>query len=247
MENSYNKDIEDLVAIENYRMMIELSEEIFHDFKNILATISGLAQLSMIKTQSDELKGYLSRINEATCDFRDTLNKYYSYTIGNVDAKEEPHVLYVIVNDAIEMIKYRLHEPGIFGKELNLNIRIRSNSKVLCNGYDMKQCFLNILMNSIDSMEDTGGILTVEVYNNSSNEFLIVEIIDTGTGISNENLEKLFKARFTTKKHGTGLGLNIAKNCVENYGGELEITSKLNVGTRVKISLPIYNEDNIIQ
>jgi two-component system sporulation sensor kinase B len=247
VNNSYNNDINDLVAIENYRMMIELSEEIFHDFKNILATISGLAQLSMIKTQSEELKGYLSRINEATCDFRDTLNKYYSYTLGDTEKKQEPHVLYTIVDEALEMIKYRLHEPCGFGRELNLNLKIRSNAKVFCNKYDLKQCFLNILMNAIDSMEEKGGILTVDVYNNETNDFIIVDIMDTGTGIPEELMDKLFKARFTTKKNGTGLGLNIAKNCVENHGGKLKISSKLNEGTTVQISLPIYSDGYSIQ
>lgn len=238
--NNYNdKDIE---AIENYRMMIDLSEEIFHDFKNILATISGLAQLSMITTQSDELKNYLTRINQATFDFRDILNKYYSYTNGVKEQKEEPSVLYLIMNSALEMIRFRLHSPNTEGIELKLNSNIRSSSKVLCTEYQLRQSFLNIMMNAADSMEETGGTLYIDIYDNEDRSFVIIDIIDTGVGISVENLDKIFKSKFTTKDKGSGLGLRIVKKQIEKLGGSIRVTSVVNKGTKVQISLPIYNE-----
>lgn len=242
MDILYNYNNNDLEAIENYRVMIDLSEEIFHDFKNILATISGLAQLSMITTQSDELQNYLLRINQATFDFRDILNKYYSYTNGVKDQKEEPSVLYLIMNSALEMVRFRLHTPNTHGIELNLNSNIRSSSKVLCTEYQLRQSFLNIMMNAVDSMEETGGTLTIDIYDNKDGSFVIIDIADTGIGISDENLKKLFNHKFTTKENGSGLGLRIAKNCVESLGGSIEITSEVNKGTKVQISLPIYNE-----
>jgi two-component system sporulation sensor kinase A len=236
-----NNDIE---AIENYRVMVDISEEIFHDFKNILATISGLAQLSMIKAQSEELKSYLTRINQATFDFRDILNKYYSYTNGMKEQKEEPCVVYTIINSALEMIRFRLRTNSTNCIELKTNIQ--SSSKVICTEYKLKQSFLNIMMNAIDSMEKSGGELFIDICDNKDKNFVIIDIIDTGVGISEENLERIFKSKFTTKERGSGLGLKIAKNCVEGLGGSIQITSEVNKGTKLQILLPIYNDEMII-
>ena len=241
LKNDNDKDLE---AIENYRIMIDLSEEIFHDFKNILATISGLAQLSMITTQSDELKNYLTRINQATFDFRDILNKYYSYTNGVKEQKEEPSVIYSIMNNALEMIRFRLHSPNTNGIELKLNANIKSSSKVLCTEYQLRQSFLNIMMNAIDAMEETGGTLSIDIYDNEDLSFVIIDITDEGIGISEKNIKKVFKNKFTTKEKGSGLGLRIAKNCIESLGGSIKITSEVNKGTKVQLALPIYYEDN---
>lgn len=105
MDKYLSKDNEDLADIESYNGMVDLSEEIFHDFKNILATISGLAQLSMITTQSNEVRDYLTHINQATFDFRDTLDKYYRYTSGQV--KEEDKA--IILNNMIRASKAPMH------------------------------------------------------------------------------------------------------------------------------------------
>jgi len=245
VDNLYNEENKSLAAIENYRVMIELSEEIFHDFKNILATISGLAQLSMITTEADELSNYLSHINQATFEFRDTLDRYYSYTNGYLQESTEPYVLYSIINKATEMLRFRLHEPNSFGNGINLNLNVLSSSKVVCNEYELKQCFLNIMMNAIDSMDETGGTLTVDIYNSEDCSYVYVDISDTGTGISTENLDKVFKYKFTTKTKGTGLGLKIAKNCVEKFGGSISIFSKVNQGTKISIKLPVCNEVDI--
>lgn len=129
------------------------------------------------------------------------------------------------------------------GHEIMLDIEVLSKSKVLCSEFDIKQSFLNVIMNAIDAMEDIGGTLTIRVYNDEDNSYIVTDIIDTGIGISEENLGKIFDKRFTTKKKGTGLGLSIAKNCVEKAGGSLKLTSELNVGTKVQIHLPIYEYD----
>ena len=96
-------------------------------------------------------------------------------------------------------------------------------------------------MNALDAMEDDSqAILRVNIYNDENNRNVIIEIIDTGIGISEENMKRMFNEQFTTKKNGTGLGLRIAKNAIESIGGSLYISSKLNIGTKVTVRLPIY-------
>lgn len=230
-----------LSFIENSKVMQELSEEIFHDFKNILATISGLAQLSMIKSQSGEVKDYLTHINQATFDFRDTLEKYYSFTSGYNQLEDMPFNFKGIMDKALEMVSYKLNKPNFYDNEIRLDIRMESESMVICNEHEIKQCFLNIMMNAIDAMEEVGGVLTVEIYEDES--FATVNIIDTGIGIAEENLNNVFESKFTTKNYGTGLGLRIAKTTIEKLGGTINLESKVNHGTKVEMKFPIYHEE----
>ena len=86
--NINDRETNDVISIENYNMITEVSEETFHDLKNLLATISGLTQLTMLKNQSEEIMTYLSSIIEATSDFTRVLNNYYDCTIGDHKQKE---------------------------------------------------------------------------------------------------------------------------------------------------------------
>lgn len=229
-----------LEAYENYRTTIELSEMVFHDLKNILANISGLAQLSMLKTESREVKGYLNRINQATLDFKDVLDKYYKLINGDTEEIQEPSEVYMILKDALELAQFKLENININKIGVELLVNIRSGSRVICCKYGLRQCFLNIIINALDAMKENGGTLTIDIYDNDDNSFVCVDITDTGTGISDENIDRIFESKFTTKPEGTGLGLKIAKECIEEIGGTIKAISKVDVGTKISMSLPIY-------
>ncbi len=240
VDSSKSEDISNLSIIESSKMMRELSDEIFHDFKNILTTISGLAQLSMLKTQSDEIKDYMAHINRATFDFKDTLDKYYSYTSGG-QLEIKPYVLKDILNNALEMISYKVNKSNNCDNIIKMVVDIGSDASVICSENQVKQTLLNIIMNAIDAMEDNGGTLTIELIDDG--HFVILNVIDTGVGIAEENLGRVFESKFTTKEFGTGLGLIIAKNNLEKLGGSLNLTSKVNQGTKVEMRFPIYDEN----
>jgi two-component system, NtrC family, sensor kinase len=105
----------------------------------------------------------------------------------------------------------------------------------------MTQVFVNILLNSIQAMEE-GGTLNVRVA--TLDERLRVTISDTGKGIPEEILPRVFDPFFTTKGkgRGTGLGLWISQGIVERHGGTIQITSREGTGTTVDIHLPLHSE-----
>lgn len=238
MENLTDTDINYLLDKEKCEMITNVSEILFHDFKNVLAIISGLSQLSMLMAESDKVKANLLYITEASFDLRNSLDNFYNFTKGNSEELSKPYQLNKIVEDALVMIKFKFEGLGLSNNKVNLNLLINSSEKVFCNEYELKQGLLNILMNAIDSMETTGGTLTIEIYN--QDDMVHIDIIDSGVGLSKENLGRLFKECFTTKKKGTGLGLKIAKNTIERFNGSLTISSELGKGTKISISLPIY-------
>lgn len=101
----------------------------------------------------------------------------------------------------------------------------------------MRQAISNIVINGIQAMPD-GGELRVSTMWNVSQKAVIIRISDTGVGISQENLDRLFEPYFTTKPDGTGLGLTIAYRMVEAHSGEIKVESEEGRGTRFTIVLP---------
>jgi two-component system NtrC family sensor kinase len=109
----------------------------------------------------------------------------------------------------------------------------------------IKQVFINILLNSVEAMEDS-GIVTIcieKIKNESNQQYLQISFTDTGYGISGDKIKKVFDPFFTTKdKRGNaGLGLSITKGIIDNHNGTIRIESKIKEGTQVIIGLPVIN------
>ena len=110
-----------------------------------------------------------------------------------------------------------------------------------------EQVFLNILTNAIDAIEKEGTI-TIKTYMmqmlSDDDKKVIIEIHDTGCGISEMNLLRIFEPFFTTKDqgHGTGLGLSTVYMIIDKHGGDINVESKVDQGTKVIVRLP-YNPD----
>ena len=103
----------------------------------------------------------------------------------------------------------------------------------------MEQAFMNIIMNSIDAMKKSGRI-SVTAY--QEDEFIIVNISDTGKGIAKKDIDKIFNPFFTLKQDGVGLGLFVTYRIIQSHKGKIEVKSKYNKGTKFIIRLPIVND-----
>ncbi len=102
------------------------------------------------------------------------------------------------------------------------------------------QAISNIVINGIQAMLD-GGELFIRVSEDTDNDKAVIEISDTGIGISQENLDRLFEPYFTTKPDGTGLGLAITNKIAEAHGGEMKVNSEEGQGATFSIILPLYD------
>ena len=97
------------------------------------------------------------------------------------------------------------------------------------------QMFLNLILNAIDAT-DVGGRITVRA--EVVGDALIVQVQDDGAGIAPEHRDRLFQPYFTTKKHGTGLGLFVTRKLVQDHGGEVEVMFGSDAGTTFQVRLP---------
>ena len=135
----------------------------------------------------------------------------------------------------------------LVGKQLRENsIRISSSfaddlGEVYASRNQLRQVFLNMINNARDAMPD-GGTLTVKTLAKADN--IYIEITDTGIGIREENIDKIFDAFFTTKDgvKDVGLGLSVCYGFIKEHGGDLRVSSKWGSGTTFTITLPIYKQ-----
>lgn len=111
----------------------------------------------------------------------------------------------------------------------------RDLQPVLCNGDQLRQVFLNLVLNAIEAMP-AGGTLTVRTI--AGPTVAIVEVQDTGIGIPDDIRPHLFEPFFTNKSNGTGLGLSISAHIVTQHGGQIEVESAQGVGSTFRVVLP---------
>jgi signal transduction histidine kinase len=100
----------------------------------------------------------------------------------------------------------------------------------------LQQVLWNIILNGMQAMDER-GVMTISLTEQSGTA--IIAVTDTGSGISAEDIENIFKPFFTTKHKGTGLGMTISRRIVEQHHGSMTITSRPGEGTTVTIQLPL--------
>ena len=115
--------------------------------------------------------------------------------------------------------------------------------QVLVDPNQVQQVFVNMIVNAGQAMQE-GGTLTLTIGTNEDGEHVYATVADSGHGISEENLTKIFDPFFSTKENrGTGLGLSVSYGIINNHGGTIEVESCVGVGTKFTIILPREAED----
>lgn len=208
----------------------QMVASVTHEIRNPLTTVRGFIQLLNDKTnrQYDSyfklILGELDRANGIISDF-------LSLSQRRIDEKVECS-LNEIVRSMHPML---VASTNMKGQYINLDLDEQLPS-LLLNDKEMKQVLLNLSRNGMEAMTQ-GGTLTLSTRVREGR--CMLEVADTGCGIPEELMDKLYEPFFTTKDIGTGLGLPICLSIVQRNGGIIEIESKKEVGTKFVISFPI--------
>jgi signal transduction histidine kinase len=109
--------------------------------------------------------------------------------------------------------------------------------KTKADRVQLQQVFMNLMLNGIEAMKDTGGELTIKS-EPTEHEQLLMSIKDTGVGLPTEQLDQIFSAFFTTKSQGTGMGLSISRTIIESHGGRLWASANAGKGATFRFTLP---------
>lgn len=136
-----------------------------------------------------------------------------------------------------------LVEKDLFVKDIKLIKKFRHSPTIKANMDEMKQVFLNLILNATQAMPRGGKLeITTSI---TKNERVKIKVADSGTGISEKHLSKIFDPFFTTKApgEGTGLGLTLVHNIIERWGGTIQVESQGVKGTTFTIEFPILKEE----
>jgi nitrogen-specific signal transduction histidine kinase len=153
--------------------------------------------------------------------------------------KKENTQLKTILQQTIQLVSNSARKEGI---EIHLDYQA-GREDIFADPSQLKQVFLNIIMNSIQAIESEPGKIEINtILSDGQNKYTpeyLIEVIDNGKGISNENIDKIFDPFYTTKNEGTGLGLSISYGIINQHGGDIEFFSDPGKGTKVKIRIPL--------
>ena len=171
-----------------------------------------------------QLKAEVGRINRQITDF-------LSYS-RPTNADLQPTDARKVVEDSLRLVEAQ-------AEELNIKISVieRENvPKIKADAEFLRSVFSNLFINAVQAMESTGGNLQVTI--SPDEDFVKVEIADTGSGISVENQAKIFEPYFSTKETGTGLGLAIVKKILDLHNATIDVASNEGEGTKFTVKLP---------
>ncbi len=234
------------LAEENKRLMQEVSQS--EKLKSVAALTAGMAH--EIKNPLCAIKTFVEYVPERHNDpeFQEIFSRIVPKEVNRIHAlvqrlldfaKPSPANKRLVrasflIDETLEFLSAALLE-----KRIQI-IRAYSECDTLyADPIQMKQVFLNLLLNSIDAMEGPGNISVSTIQENAHIEVLVT---DTGRGISRKDLERVSEPFYTTKSNGTGLGLSIVRNIIQEHEGRMEIESCEGLGTTVRITLPCAHE-----
>lgn len=217
---------------ENLVLIGEMGARLAHEIKNPLASIQTGIQIlrNKFKAQKED-EEFFNRIIEEIKRMDNTIKSILFF------AKENQLLLSKVdlrktINEII-----KLNESLLIQKNINVKINFDDNFPLLnLDENKWKQIVWNLLNNSIQAIENNGEII-ISLYIENQKAVIIFE--DTGKGIPEENLNKIFNPFFSTKSQGTGLGLSIARSFIELHKGEISVTKSKSNGAKFKIELTI--------
>jgi two-component system NtrC family sensor kinase len=123
-------------------------------------------------------------------------------------------------------------------QEITLEKRFNQLPPIMADPMQLRQVFLNIILNACEAMNNEGVLTVTTVLSNKRKKAVRVEIADSGVGIDEKDLPKIFDPFFTSKEKGTGLGLSVVYGIINSHQGTIEVDSKAGKGTTIAITLP---------
>jgi PAS domain S-box-containing protein len=237
IESKLRDTQEHLLQSEKLAAMGRLTSQIAHELNNPLYGI--MNTLELLKTEvhpQSKRRKILEMALSETFRLTDLLKKMLSFSKPDEESKQ-PVDINVILDEILLLVRKQLHENSI---RISTSLE-QGLGKVYASKNQLRQVFLNMISNARDAMPD-GGTLTIKTMSRRDN--IHIEIIDTGVGIREEHIDKIFEAFFTTKEatKGVGLGLSVCYGFIKEHGGDIKVSSKKAEGTTFTIILPKYLE-----
>jgi len=204
----------------------ELASRLGHDLRNPLSTIKttcAIIKMKSVMAKDDKYTKNLVSIDEAVDRMSHQIEDVLDFIRTKpLDVKKDS--IYNIIQKTIETIKVP--------ENITINLE-KKDINITCDSRKLSIVFTNLITNAIQSIEENSGEITIRIKEN--NDQIICSIIDSGSGIPEDKIKKIFEPLFTTKQTGTGLGLSSCSNIVQQHSGKITVH---NNPTTFTVTLP---------
>ncbi len=223
----------------------QISANILHEINNPLFTISGETEMLLRAESDSKKKESLEKIFNNTCRVSEITSRLLSFSRKQEPRKELTNIN-LILEEAISLLGFHIRCSSV---ELTKDLGV-SLPRFYADPVQIQEVFFNIIINALQAMPK-GGKLNIKTYLKRieskdglkrkfkiGQEVATIEFSDTGTGIPQENLSKIFEPFFSTKENSTGLGLAICYKILQEHNGLIEAESKVGQGSTFSVFLP---------
>jgi len=230
--NELQENRDKLIRYERLSAVGEVAAKVTHEIRNPMVVIGGFARRILRKDHDGELnRNYVKIIVEEIGRMENILTDVLYFAKPAVP-KCNTVDLNRIIRSTLEVLVLEIEEHNI-----NLEEYIDSNLPMLfLDENQIRRVLMNLIRNAIQAMPD-GGTITISTVHEG--QWAIIEAADTGVGISDDDMDKLFDAFFSSKSTGSGLGLTVSAQIINNHGGTIEVQKREPRGTIFKIKLPV--------
>lgn len=226
----------------------QLAGGVAHDFNNQLASIMGFAELIEFTEDIQEVKKHIKKIISAAEHSSNLTNQLLAFS-RKENVRQESIDIHQQIHQTIELLGHAIDKRIDIKTDLNASNHIVTGDKSL-----VQNALLNLGLNARDAMPN-GGMITISTKNLESLEselidavststktpFVQIDISDTGRGISDTDIPRIFEPFYTTKESGKGTGLGLASvyGTIESMGGKINVESQVGTGTNFRVYLPV--------
>ncbi|USK71986.1 ATP-binding protein [Peribacillus asahii] len=225
--------LQKLVKAEKLQMVSHLAASISHEVRNPLTASRGFIQMLSEETSDQKRKQYteiaLQELDRAT----EVINDYLTFAKPALEKEEKIHIA-----EEIQHVT-NIITPLANMNSIQIKLSLLEDDQYVVKGERKKfqQCLINILKNGIESMETNGKLHVIQTNNQDT---IQIDIRDEGSGMTQEQINRLGEPYFTTKEKGTGLGMMVSYSIINQMDGQITVVSEQGIGTCFSIKLPIY-------
>jgi signal transduction histidine kinase len=229
--------ITDLVQEAKLSALGIMATSINHEVRNPLCVIKGLAETLLERPDmgSVKIRDVAQRAVVQTERALEIIRNFSAYAKRQSSKSFDKQFLDVreVLESIVPLVCSELALDHI-----RLQINVPSETKVCADRHSMEEIFINLIVNACQAMPGGGEI---EISAEEENAWITIRVRDTGPGLAQDQLRRIFEPFYTTKSYGTGLGLYVVKQLVEKNGGGIEAQSQQGVATTFYIILPFVS------
>lgn len=219
--------------LSKFSLIGEMSTTIAHEVRNPMTTVRGLAQL--LKEEYPAKEPYFDLMIDEIDRANTTITEFLNLAQNRFTRKEKLN-LYPLLGIVVDLMQAEAVARGI---NIISEFSVK-DAMVYIDNEQVKQAFMNILQNALEASE-IGDTICIKVFEDFEKVF--IKFTDEGSGVDSKHLNHIMEPFFTTKENNAGLGLSVSYKIIRDHGGEMCISSVINKGTTVKVSLPKYTND----